>query len=243
MSRSKAIFSQYTACCLSAVIGLFCVLAVPPAYGQTADYAERAEGAGLQIDTQALSADDDWREIAGVEPVTPPEAPRSIFDYLALINWIQLGLFLMAAMVIALIVWLVIRYGGAIQLSFRDTRDAPTGAKNELPEDGQALAEEEAISSLDDVLRISDISVAIGALQRLMLESALSALNASLRKSDTARAALARIPADWPHQAAMAWLVRLTERVRYAGDVLDQEGLTEAVSAMRPVLKSLGRQA
>lgn len=209
-------------------------------YAQDADYRELAEEEGLQLDPEALTADDDWREIAGVAPPEPRDEQFSLLQLLGFINWIQLVLFAAALAVIGVIVWLVIRYGGAIQLNFKEASEGQTGV--ELSEgSGPLLSSEEEISSLDAVLKIADLTVAIGALQRLMLEKSLEALDTRLRKSDTARAALARIPEGWPHRAAMAWLVRLTERVRYAGDLLDQDGLSEAVSAMRPVLTALER--
>lgn len=238
-------FVAITGLLLLAAFGLFARLTdSEPVTAGTPDFTEIAERLDLQPVPEIYPAEDDWRERAGVE-ARGANSSNWFVNFLRNLNpftVIRILLWTIGAAILGVIIYLIWRYGSVIQVGTRG--DADTGATGGgTVEAGPALANEEKIATLEAVLAIDDENVAIGALQRLVLETALASINATLRKSETARAVLFRLPRDWRHYAPVAALVRLAERVRFAGETLDRAGLVAAVEAARPVLRDVKGRA
>lgn len=198
-----------------------------------ADYAETVQRLNLQDEVEILPEDADWRGLLDVEetPETQEGGFRPDIDVIRFMIW------LMAALVVIFIVFLIIRYGAAIQVGIRADAGRD-GIGNDSPQESLSAVVGEKVSSLDDVLAMEDEARALGALLRLVLESALGRMEMSLKRSETARAVLRRLPRDWEHFIPVARLVGLAERVRYAGDPIDREGLITAVEDVRTVLQA-----
>ena len=205
---------------------------------EPASYADIASANGLETDPEILNADDDWRAREGIEDAGQTDL-SGFARWLDLLDAAQILLWLIwiaAAGIVIFIIYLVVRYGAAIQVGTRaDAGEGRTG--DVIPGSAAALASEEKTPTLEAVLAIEDESIAIGALQRLVLETALAGMDARLRRSETARAVLRRLPRDWRHYDIVAALVRMAERVRYAGERLDRDGLIAAVDHVRPVIR------
>ncbi|QNL19617.1 hypothetical protein HXX25_09960 [Hyphobacterium sp. CCMP332] len=238
-------FVAITGLVLLAAFGLFARLAdSEPVTAGTPDFTEISERLDLQPVPEIYPAEDNWRERAGVE-ARGANGSNWFVNFLRNLNpftVIRILLWTIGAAILGVIIYVIWRYGSVIQVGTRG--DADTGATGGgTVEAGPALANEEKIATLEAVLAIDDENVAIGALQRLVLETALASINATLRKSETARAVLFRLPRDWRHYAPVAALVRLAERVRFAGETLDRAGLVAAVEAARPVLRDVKGRA
>ena len=204
----------------------------------TRDYSQIADQLNLQSDPEILQADENWRERVGIDSSDSDDTDSS-FGFLSGITIVMIIwalIWLIAAGILSAIIYLIWRYGSVIQVGTRGEAAAGETADG-VVEAGPALANEEKTPTLDAVLAIEDEAIAIGALQRLVLETALASINATLRKSETARAVLRRLPHDWRHYDPVATLVRLAERVRFAGEHLDREGLIAAVEDARPILR------
>ncbi|WP_421789037.1 DUF4129 domain-containing protein [Hyphobacterium sp.] len=195
------------------------------------DYADVVEGLDLQDQLEILPEEADWRaQLGAPESIERESAPPPI-NLTLLIVW------LLAATVVVFIVFLIIRYGAGIQVAF--SREIDRGEIEEAESHtGLAAAAGQKVDTLEDVLAIRDENQALGALLRLVLESALHKMDMSLKRSETARAVLRRLPQNWEHFSPVAELVRLAERVRYAGDTIDREALVAAVEQARPVVHS-----
>ena len=212
--------------------------------GAAPDFSEISDRLDLQPEPEIYPAEDDWRDRAGVQE-SDRDGSNWFTNFLRNLNpisVIQILLWTIGATILGVIIYLIWRYGSVIQVGTRGEADAgATGAGT--VDVGPALANEEKTTTLEAVLAIEDESVAIGALQRLVLETALASINATLRKSETARAVLFRLPRDWRHYAPVAALVRLAERVRFAGETLDRAGLVAAVEDARPILRDVRGRA
>jgi len=204
--------------------------------GGETDYSEITDRLDLQSDPEILPAEEDWRARVGIEDSDATDRPTDFSEWLTVAMIIWALIWLIAAGILFAIIYLVWRYGSVIQVGTR--REAATGQTEDgAVEAGPALASEAKTPTLEAVLAIEDEAIAIGALQRLVLETALESINATLRKSETARAVLGRLPIDWRYFDPVAALVRLAERVRFAGEHLDREGLIAAVEQARPILR------
>ncbi|MEE2525678.1 hypothetical protein V0U79_04810 [Hyphobacterium sp. HN65] len=202
------------------------------------DYVDIADDLNLQSDLEILSADEDWRARLGVE-----ENQERPAEWWELVPWglvIRIVIWGLAAGLLATIAYLIWRYGAVIQVGLSAKVDEGRTGDPDIAS-GSVLSAEPKALSLDDVLAMEDAGRALGALQRLVLEAALAAMNASLRKSDTARAVLRRLPRDWQYYPPVAALVRRAERVRFAGDSFDREGLESVIESVRPVLHERGQ--
>lgn len=196
-------------------------------------YAGITSELDLQSNPEILPEDEDWRSRVGVV-----SGQRNDPGWIRLVPWglvVWIVIWAVAAGLLALIIFLIWRYGAAIQVGMRATADEGRTEVGGRAEASVLSAEPKALS-LDEVLAMDDAGRALGALQRLVLEAALAAMNSSLRKSETARAVLRRLPRDWPFYATVAALVRRAERVRFAGDAFDREGLESIAESVRPVL-------
>ncbi len=199
------------------------------------DYVELAEQHGLQVDVETLDAEDDWRALAGLSNAPDQRGnPLAGFTLARLIFWLAVAL---AAGALIFVLYLAFRHGAGLRV---DTRQAPrTGDYRVKGEGGGAEATADLpVLSLDEIAGVTDVPKALGALQRLVLIAAADATGSVLRRSETAREALRRLPRDWTHYERVARLVRIAEHVRYAGQPIEEGGLAALVEDAREILAS-----
>lgn len=204
-----------------------------PAADQPGSLAEIIERDGLQAQIDYLDADANWRELAGVRADVESDDER---PWWASLTVAQLVLWLFIAIAIAILAslaYLAVRHGVGLRV---DTREAaPEGAR-----EGTASRGDEEIRvtplSLEEIAALSDVIKALGALQRCVLTTAAEATGSVLRRSETARDALRRLPREWSHYDRVARLVRTAEQVRYAGHDIDREGFDALLADARLIL-------
>lgn len=205
-------------------------------HASSANYSDLARREGLQTELERLEAGEDWRERADSrsppeEESQPSERSTSRLLFADLIGNIIIGA---AIIILIVIVALVVRYGMGVRVSMQAEADA--GEIDSTPPPVTGALVNEPVASVREILAMDDFSAALGALQRLVLMAAAEATGSFLKRSDTAREALRRLPNDWPHYDTVAALVHAAERVRFAGDTIDREQLTAFVEAARPIL-------
>ncbi|WP_083635264.1 DUF4129 domain-containing protein [Maricaulis sp. W15] len=200
----------------------------------TGDYADLARSRGLQVELDYLDAEADWRALADLPD--PSDDIGMSFPWLAgltmvmVIKWVVIGL---AVGVLAYIVYLAIRHGAGLRVA---TRQVAAVGDHDGPGKGGLPAGELPLLSLEEIARLADAAKALGALQRLVLVAAAEATGSVLRRSETAREALRRLPRDWGHYDKVARLVQIAEQVRYAGRPIEQDGLDGLIADARLVL-------
>ena len=195
--------------------------------------AVEAPRLGLQTELEPVDAAFDWRAEVGLHD-------RDVdFRWPAWLAWILsnfvmilLGLF--AALILGLIVWVLVRQGGAG--GFNTAPPADAGERGDAGHEPGAPPGAGAGLTLDDILGLEDVRVALGALLRLTLETALRLTGAALRRSATARDSLRRLPQDFIHLKAVAVLVREAEAVRFGGADITRDRFEELVDLVRPML-------
>ena len=197
------------------------------------DYSEMAAERGLQVDVETLESEDDWRALADIADI--PDRGGNLFAWLTLarvIFWLFVAL---AVGVLVFLIYLAVRHGAGLRV---ETRQAPkSGDYTAKGKGGRATATADLpVLTLDEIARLTDAGRALGALQRLVLSAAAEATGSVLRRSETAREALRRLPRDWAHYERVARLVRIAEHVRYAGQPLEEGGLASLVEDARTVL-------
>ncbi|WP_297732789.1 DUF4129 domain-containing protein [uncultured Maricaulis sp.] len=197
------------------------------------DFVEMATQHDLQIDVESLEVEDDWRALADLAAAPDRrDNPFAGFTLARLIFWLFVAL---AAGALIFIVYLAFRHGAGARV---DTRRAPhTGDYRPDSLGARAVAAADLpVLSLDEIAGLTDAPKALGALQRLVLVAAAEATGSVLRRSETAREALRRLPQNWTHYERVARLVRTAEHVRYGGQSIEEGGLADLVEDARKVL-------
>ena len=210
----------------------------PPADPQSYDELAR----GLQVGAPALGPQETWRDGPPADPSGPAwlqalasaaalagelilNAVQAVLDLLS--SWI--GGLLIAAVILAGLAYLIWKYG----------RVAGPGAGGQgsgqgyQPAAGGAPLAEAAGLDLQAVRAMTDPSRALGALVSLALTAAARLAGVALGRSDTARAALRRLPADFEFLNALRALVAEAERVRFAGADISWERVETLIETVR----------
>ena len=143
---------------------------------------------------------------------------------------------LITLMILGVIAYLVYAHGGATGLSFRSAPDQ--GARRGDAKDA-ILAGLDApdVSGLANIAAIEDRRLALLALLRQVFSRAAEDNDLRLQRSWTAREALRRIPADWPHLAALGALVRDVELTHFGGRPVAEDAFQAHIALARPVLR------
>lgn len=203
-----------------------------------AGYERLAGESRLQVDLEALPADVSWRDHAGLPDVTDT-GPPSWLDQIPVGFVARLMFWTFIAIVAATLifaVYVIVRHAAAGRWSVRSV-PSDSGHGRVVRAEADAAT---PLPTLDAVLAMDDLVVAIGALQRLGLEAAARATGTMLRRSETARDTLRRLPGNWPHREAVSVLVREAERVRFAGGGIDRARLDEIAGSLRGLLREAG---
>lgn len=193
---------------------------------------------GLQTEIEPVGEEMDWRAEVGLldrDPRESREWPAVVAWILA--NLVTLVMVAIALVVIGLVILLLVKHGGGGGLRLR----AEARAGEREPEAGvvsDALTAGPSLT-LDEILKLDDLELALGALLRLVLETAISLSGHVLRRSATAREVLRRLPSDFAHLGAVAALVREAEHVRYGGASISRERFDALVEQIRPLLSQV----
>ncbi|WP_291843425.1 DUF4129 domain-containing protein [Maricaulis sp.] len=199
------------------------------------DYSEFAQSRGLQAGLDHLDAETDWREMADLpEAASDANRPswRANLTAIRLTIW---TLVTVAVLVLAYIVYLAIRHGAGLRV---DTRAPASSGDRRAARGPGTAAQDLPVLGLHEIARLTDAATALGALQRLVLVAAAEATGSILRRSETAREALRRLPRDWAHYERVARLVQIAEQVRYAGRSIEQDGVDSLIADARLVLEA-----
>jgi len=199
------------------------------------DYPQLAQRAGLQVEVEHLDAEVDWRERARVGQT----------DRTGNANWLA-GL--PVGLIARLVYWflLIAAIGVVVYVILLLIRNLNTGrlGGQRKPQPGARRVVGETIASsapqpllsVEAILAMDDLVAAIGELQRSALDAAARLTGLMLRRSETARDVLRRLPDGWSYLPVLFELVREAETVRYAGAEVERERLAELADAVRPML-------
>ncbi len=224
--------NRINAIALGIVTLLFVVLA-GSAFAQDGDITPPERG--LQTELEPLAPETDWRVEVGLEePVErePRNWPGALAWILANLTRIIFGF--IALVVLAVLIILLVQQGGGGGL--RLSAEAKAGERDDGAVAVHGAVGDAPALTLDQILKLDDLELALGALLRLVLEAAIALSGSVLRRSATAREALRRLPQDFAHLSAVTALVREAERVRYGGAQIDRARFEELVALVRPLL-------
>lgn len=150
------------------------------------------------------------------------------------IDW-PLGL--SAAAVIALIIFLFIRFGGNMGIVLQPTPSNPaanrrsaTRLRRNSPVEARNLAQ---------IIQIADRREALILLAQNALHKAVTANGLLLQQSWTDRETLRRLPASQHHLAALKELVLASERVQFGGRDVTEPEFKHHVTQMTPLFREL----
>ncbi|MES0883741.1 DUF4129 domain-containing protein [Roseibium sp. SCP14] len=129
---------------------------------------------------------------------------------------------LIAGAILALIIYLFLRFGGGIAVSLK--RDAVNPGSNRAARQPAAPPWAEKLSTFDEILRTSDRRRALVLLTQKVLATAITANGILMQRSWTAREALQHLPQDQRKLDALRSLVLASERVQFGGrDITEDE--------------------
>ncbi len=147
---------------------------------------------------------------------------------------------IVAALIIAGIIYLFARFGGGFLVALNPDADNPhlnirQGRRNaKKPSDAPPR-------SLKEILSMADRRDALVALAQNALRVAVTANGLLLQQSWTSRDALRRLPADQSHLAALRNLVRASERVQFGGRDVTEPEFKGHVEQISPLFRELSR--
>lgn len=208
------------------------------------DTSYEALSRGLQTDIPALAPEQSWRD----SDQARADSPQWVQPLIALgrlildgTGWVLGGLFRFIAswpgavtlgvLVLAGLGYLVFKFG-------RVSRSAAPAADDGRSGYAPAAAHEAFAErlSFDAILALDDMPRALGELLKISLDAAASLTGLSLSRSDTAREALRRLPAEFEFLAALKDLAAESERVRFAGAAISRDRFEALAEAIRPLI-------
>ncbi|MEM9630147.1 MAG: DUF4129 domain-containing protein [Pseudomonadota bacterium] len=129
---------------------------------------------------------------------------------------------LIAGVILALIVYLFLRFGGGIAVSLK--RDAVNAGSSRAAKRTAAPPWAEKLNSFDEIFRTADRRRALVMLTQKVLATAINANGILMQRSWTAREALQHLPQEQRKLDALRSLVLTSERVQFGGrDVTEEE--------------------
>lgn len=137
--------------------------------------------------------------------------------------------------VLAVILFLLVRYGNAVSVSFGGVRNEQRGQKQR--ENSAMMVEETSSLSafLERLLAMSDRREALFLLTGRALTVAADANALRIGRSQTARDVVRSVPEDWRHKSELQFLVRETEIVHFGGRPLHDDAWQSSVQAARTI--------
>jgi len=142
---------------------------------------------------------------------------------------------IIAGTVLAVLVYLFLRFGGNVAVSLR--REAQNPVRKGLRNQPDAPAWAEKLNTLEEILRIEDRRRALVLLARKALATTVAENGVLMQKSWTARDALRHIPAQQMQLGALKALVMASERVQFGGRDVSEDEFREHVDGCRQLLR------
>ncbi|WP_299818359.1 DUF4129 domain-containing protein [uncultured Roseibium sp.] len=158
-------------------------------------------------------------------PQSPGERPSGE------INWPTL---LVSGIVLAAILYLVLRVGGRMTVSLKSEARNPGSGRCKAQPEAPAWAEK--LGTLDEILRIDDRRRALVLLARKALAATVAANGVLMQRSWTARDALRHIPDRQAQVDALRALVMASERVQFGGRDVSEDEFRQHVAGCRQLL-------
>lgn len=129
---------------------------------------------------------------------------------------------LIAAALLALVLYLFLRFGGGLAVSLK--RDTENPMRGRAKGQAETPVWAERLGTLDEILRMRDRRRALILLAQTALAKTVAANGVLMQRSWTARDALRHIPATQQHLDDLRALVLASERVQFGGrDVTEDE--------------------
>lgn len=144
---------------------------------------------------------------------------------------------LVAAALLAGVIFLIVKFGGASAISFSDRSDKRLTRVKRPDDPVEDLA---PLTDLQQISAIGDRRAALIHLMRGALARAAETNHLALQRSWTARDALRRLPRNWPHLPALSDLTRAAELTHFGGRPVDEEQFQRHLTAARPLFESAG---
>ena len=141
---------------------------------------------------------------------------------------------LITGMILLVILFLFIRFGGRMSVSFRSEAENAERARRSNAT-GAMFGEIEP-TALDKILRLKDRRTALILLAQNALTQAVTADGSMLQRSWTARDALRRVPADLGLKPALTDLVLASERVQFGDRDVSEDEFQSHFETIRPLL-------
>ena len=145
---------------------------------------------------------------------------------------------ILAAAIIAGIVFLFARFGGNTSIMLQPTSDNPNAIRRSTASLRRSGFEAQP-RNLAEITGIADRRVALILLTQNALRKVTTANGLLLQQSWTDREALRRIPADQRHLTALKELVFTSERVQFGGRDVSEPEFVHHVTQMTPLFREM----
>ncbi|MEL7114730.1 MAG: DUF4129 domain-containing protein, partial [Pseudomonadota bacterium] len=145
----------------------------------------------------------------------------------------QIITIVITGLVMAVVVYLFVKFGGAGSISFGRSPENAARAQHQhaaRTEDGSGTP-----ANLQAILRMSDRSEALVALSKYLLAHVIAAQGVLLQRSWTARDAMRRVPRDFSHRDALYRLVLASERVQFGGRHISEDEFSDHLAEVKPL--------
>lgn len=141
---------------------------------------------------------------------------------------------LIAGLVLAGLVFLVIRFGGNIAVTLQRDAENPDSRRAAGPQNTPVWAEK--LGSFNDIMRIADRREALVQLTQKVLATLATTNGVLMQRSWTARDTLRNIPLADAQQALLRTLVLNSERVQFGGRDVSEDEFRDHVSSCQQLL-------
>lgn len=196
-------------------------------------YLQALRGSGVEADMTYFDPTQPAPELKLDQPLEKPEEDTADgFD--VEVGDADLAQILIPLLILGVVIWLFVQFGGAVTLSLRDPADEAIGPNGDAP--SRTLLGGEMLS-LEQVAAIDDRRIALMALLSLVLRKAADDSDMAIERSWTAREAARRLPETWPHRAPLADLIREVELTYFGGRPTDETVFQSQLQASRRILR------
>ena len=145
----------------------------------------------------------------------------------------QIILLAITGTVMAVILYLFVKFGGAGSISFGQSPENAARDPKRRAAEAESLPNTPA--SLQAILRMADRREALVALSNYLLSRIVAAEGVLLQRSWTARDALRRVPRDFQHREALQSLVLASERVQFGGRDVSEDEFQDHLGKLKPL--------
>lgn len=141
---------------------------------------------------------------------------------------------LIAGLVLAGIIFVILRFGGNIAVTLQRDAENPESRRGSSPQNTPLWAEK--LGSFNDILRISDRREALVMLTQKVLATLATTNGVLMQRSWTARDTMSNIPLADAQQTLLRTLVLNSERVQFGGRDVSEDEFRDHVSSCQQLL-------